>query len=331
MARILAYLTRFRGTTGFGYGVGVATLLVALAVRMQLDPFLPAGFPFLTFFPAVILTTLIGGLGPGIATAAASGLASWYFFIPPAYSFELTPGGSVALGFYAFVVGVDIAVIHVMNRALERLAEERNRSAALTRQTQTMFSELQHRVSNNLQLVSSLLLIQKAEVADPVARRALEEAGGRLATLGRLHRRLHDPSRDGLDMAGFLRELCDDVFETAGTRGIACRVSATGVDIPQDQLIPLALIVTELVSNALEHGFAGGGPGTVWVDLREDAAGRDLHLTVRDDGAGLPPGFSLDAPASLGLHIVQSLAAQIDGRLSVAGTSGAAFTLTFPR
>lgn len=236
----------------------------------------------------------------------------------------------LALGFYAVVVGVDIAVIHVMNRALERLAEERNRSARLMHQTQTMFSELQHRVSNNLQLVSSLMLVQQAEVTDPAARRVLAEACGRLATLGRLHRRLHDPARNGADMAGFLRGLCDDVFESSGARGIDCQVSAADLDIPQDQLIPLALIAAELVSNALEHGFANGGPGTVWVDLREDPVRRDVRLTVRDNGAGLPPGFSLETQNSLGLHIVRTLAVQIGGRLSIAVASGTVCTLTLP-
>ncbi|MDQ2102741.1 sensor histidine kinase [Azospirillum isscasi] len=299
---------------------GLAAFVAALVVRLALDNRLPAGFPFLTFFPAVIVTTFLAGLWPGILTALLSGLASWYFFLGDGQSLTLTPGGALALGFFGLVVAVDIAVIHIMTVALERLAEERNRSARLTHQTQVMFSELQHRVSNNLQLASSLITIQKSKVKDPDAHRALEEAAGRLSTLGRLHRRLHAPHDGPMDMEPFLRELCEDILKTSGAERIGCTVSATRSDLPPDTLIPLALILTELVSNALEHGFPDGQAGRITVDLR--AGGGGLVLTVRDDGAGLPDGFALTRPSSLGLQIVTSLAAQIGGTFSMTGSPG---------
>ncbi|WP_448205986.1 sensor histidine kinase [Azospirillum sp. sgz302134] len=311
---------------------GALAFLVALAVRLSIDESLPPGFPFLTFFPAVILTTMLAGLWPGILTAVLGGTAAWLLFIDqPDGGLALTPGALLAMGFYSFVVAVDIAVIHIMNVALDRLAAERNRSAALTRQTQVMFAELQHRVSNNLQVVSSLLTIQQAKVEDPAARRALEEASGRLATLGRLHRKLHDPNRGDTSMAEFLTDLCHDVLDGAGARHILCPVGAVDVDIPADRLIPLALILTELVSNALEHGFADRPGGTIWVDLRNGDGDGLLELTVRDDGAGLPEGFSLDMPTSLGLQLVEALAAQLDGRFGMAGSAerGTTATLVF--
>lgn len=316
----LAKLSRLRGHRGLGFMFGLATFAVALLSRLALDDKLPAGFPFLTFFPAVIVTTFLAGLWPGILTALLSGLASWYFFLGTSQSLELTPGSALALVFFGLVVAVDIAVIHVMTVALERLAEERNRSARLTHQTQVMFSELQHRVSNNLQLASSLITIQKSKVKDPDARRALEEAAGRLSTLGRLHRRLHAPQDGPMDMEPFLRELCQDILKTSGAERIDCTVSAVVYDLPPDTLIPLALIAAELISNALEHGFPDGQAGRIDVELR--AGDSDLVLTVRDDGAGLPDGFTLTRPSSLGLQIVTSLAAQIGGTFSMTGSPG---------
>lgn len=316
----LAQLSRLRGHRGLGIMFALATFAVALMARLALDDRLPAGFPFLTFFPAVIVTTFLAGLWPGILTALLSGLASWYFFLGPNQSLDLTPGSALALGFFGLVVAVDIAVIHIMNVALERLAEERNRSARLTQQTQVMFSELQHRVSNNLQLASSLIAIQKSKVKDPEARRALEEAAGRLSTLGRLHRRLHAPHDGPMDMEPFLRELCEDILKTSGAERIDCTVRAAESDLPPDTLIPLALILAELVSNALEHGFPNGEAGRIGVDLRADEG--ELVLTVHDDGAGLPDGFSLTRPSSLGLKIVNSLAAQIGGTFSMTGSRG---------
>ena len=333
MPASLIKLSLLRKKRGLGFAFGLLSVLVALVARFAIDKHLPPGFPFLTFFPAVILTTVLAGLWPGILTAMLSGGAAWYFFIGEPYSFAVGPGGILALGFYTAVVAVDIAVIHIMTVALERLAAERNRSAMLTRQTQVMFSELQHRVSNNLQLVSALILIQQAQVKDPAARRALEEASGRLATLGRLHRKLHDPNRREIAMAQFLTELCHDVLDSFGARHILCRVSAVETDIPQDKLIPLALIVTELVSNALEHGFAGGRGGTIRVELRHGNRDCDrdgaMVLAVCDDGVGLSDGFRLDEPTSLGLQLVQALATQLDGDFHMKSGSGTTCTLVF--
>lgn len=333
MPASLSKLSQLRRNRGIGFAFGFLAVLVALVVRIAIDEHLPPGFPFLTFFPAVILTTVLAGLWPGILTAMLSGGAAWYFFLGDPYSFATGPGGPLALGFFTAVVAVDIAVIHIMTVALERLAVERNRSAMLTRQTQVMFSELQHRVSNNLQLVSSLILIQQAQVEDPAARRALEEASGRLATLGRLHRKLHDPNRRETSMAQFLTDLCHDVLDSFGARHILCRVTAVEADIPQDKLIPLSLIVTELVSNALEHGFANRSGGTVRVELRHGYRDGDrdgtLVLAVCDDGVGLPDGFRLDELASLGLLLVQALATQLDGDFHMKSGSGTTCTLVF--
>ncbi len=333
MPASLSTLSQLRRSLRLGLLFSLGFVLVALVVRIAIDAHLPPGFPFLTFFPAVILTTVLAGLWPGILAALLSGAAAWYFFIGEPYSFAVGPGGVLALGFFTAVVAVDIAVIHIMNVALERLAEERNRSAMLTRQTQVMFSELQHRVSNNLQLVSSLILIQQAQVKDPAACRALEEASGRLATLGRLHRKLHDPNRREISMTQFLTELCHDVLDSSGAHHILCRVTAVEVDIPQDKLIPLALIVTELVSNALEHGFANGSGGTIQVELRHGNRDGDqdgtMVLAVCDDGAGLPDGFRLDEPASLGLQLVLALTTQLDGDFHMKSGSGTTCTLVF--
>jgi two-component system, sensor histidine kinase PdtaS len=321
-----------RNHIAFGHIFGLVAFFVAFGLRFLVEGMLPPGFPFLTFFPAVILTTYLVGLWPGIMTAVLSGLAAWYFFIAPTYSFVLNGGGTLALGFYAFIVSVDIAVIHIMNQALKQLASERNRSAELTRQTQTMFSELQHRVSNNLQLVSALMLLQEGKIEDPAALEVLADARNRLSTLGRLHRKLYDSSRNTIEIGSFLRDLCHDILIASGAEAIECRVTAANIAIPPEKLIPLALIVTELVSNSLEHGFAERRCGTISIDLSTDEgeSGREYILTVQDDGAGLPAGFDLDHTDSLGLQIVKSLASQLSGRFSMAGGQGTQCRLILP-
>lgn len=326
MAEFRLGLSSLRRYPLAGYTLGCVLSAVSLALRLALNEALPSGFPYLTFFPAVILTAFVAGTGPGILAAILSGLAAWWFFIPPVNSFGLNPGAGLALGFYAVIVAIDIALIHAMCHALQRLDEERLRSTELGRQAQVMFSELQHRVSNNLQVVSSLLQIQAAKTTDCDALKALEEASARIATLGRLHRMLHNPAEQGMDMGEFLRTLCREVIDAAGAHGIDWSVAAEPVSIATDKLVPTALIVTELLSNALEHGFPDGRRGHIAVSLRPHAGG--FHLTVRDNGAGLPDGFELDQQTSLGLQIVRALARQIGGAVTMEGDGGTACTLS---
>src|SRR6185369_2976586 len=125
----------------------------------------------------------------------------------------------------------------------------------------------------------------------------------------------------------FVEELAHDVLAASGASNIVCLVSAADAVIPEDKLIPLALIVTELISNALEHGFAGRNSGSIRIDLR--AEGDERVLTVADDGGGLPAGFSVEAAPSTGLRIVRSLANQINGRFTMEDSDGATCRLVF--
>lgn len=297
------------------WSVALATFLAATALRFWLDSELPFGIPYLTFFPAVILTAFLAGLVPSIVVGVASGLTAWFYFLPPYRSFELQFDTTLSLLLFFVVVAVDIAVIHVMFRALEELHREKERSAGLAEQRELMFRELQHRVSNNLGVVSALLNLQRADIKDEKAQQALSEAAMRLALISKIHRKLHDPASAGLGLGNFMEELCHDVLEASGARNVVCLVSAEETRLAPERAVPFSLIVAELISNALEHGFGEGTSGTIRVDLTK--AGEDHVLTVSDDGSGIPDGFSVEAGAGMGLKIVQSLAAQLDGRFDM--------------
>ena len=104
------------------YSVAIAFVLIALLARFELADMLPAnGFPFLTFFPAVLLAAYLAGLGPGLLTSALSVLAAWFFFVQPERSLVLTGPDLVALVFFAVILLIDCVVIHVMKLALARV------------------------------------------------------------------------------------------------------------------------------------------------------------------------------------------------------------------
>lgn len=302
----------------------------ALALRYAAEPLLPIGYPFVTFFPAVILASFLFGVRPGMFAAILCGGLSWYCFIPPHGSFAMNPAVAVALLFYTTVVTVDILLIHYMQRANFHLAVERERNRTLADNRELLFSELQHRVSNNLQVVAAMLALQRRHVDHDDARRALDDASSRVALVGRISRALYDPSGAGQDIATFLKSLTHDVVEASGRTDVTVNVSAPdGVVIESDIVVPLALVVAEAVSNAIEHGLPDCA-GTVAVMLEQDQGAVTLH--VADDGCGLAPGFQLGEGGSLGLRIANALAGQLGGRFSLSpgAQNGAVASLHLP-
>ena len=309
--------------------IAVVSFLFAFGLRYLIDDILPQGFPFLTFFPAVILTTFIGGLGPGMLVVVASALASWFFFIPPFNGFGIDGPAALALGFFVAVAIVDVAIIHLMFKWLLALDREREFSRQLASSRDLMFQEMQHRISNNLSVVSSLLRMQRRAVQDEAAIKALDAAATRLALISRIHRKLHNPDGQQLPFAAFLEDLCRDMLEAAGEQGnITCMVQGDELYLSSDRAVPVALIVAELVSNSLEHGFRGRQEGTIKVDLRKQS-NEEVVLTISDDGAGLPDGFDLASVRSLGLLVARQLSEQIGASFSMLSAEGSVSEIRF--
>ncbi|WP_158292371.1 ATP-binding protein [Paracraurococcus ruber] len=127
-----------------GYAIALVAFGLAFALRLALAEVLPpAGFPFLTFFPAVLLTAFFGGLGPGLLASALSVLTAWHVFLPPAWSFQLKGAAdAIALGFFGVILLVDCIVIHLMTRSLARVREERARSDGLAAELALRLTEL---------------------------------------------------------------------------------------------------------------------------------------------------------------------------------------------
>ena len=309
------------------WAFAAAAFLVALGIRFAFVGISDIGAPYFTFIPAIILTTYFSGLLPAIAISVASLFAARYFFVSPQYSFSFTDASGLSFSLFALVAAIDIAIVSIMKRALDQLDAERIKSAALAEQRETMFRELQHRVSNNLAIVSALLNLEKATITDERAKQALTEASNRLALISRIHRKLHDPAGSQRSFGPFMQDLCRDVLDASGVTNVDCVVSAAEATIAPDKLIPLSLIVNELISNALEHGLANQRRGTIKINF--DRNGPDQVLTVADDGMGLPPDFSLEQTSGLGLHIVQALSQQLQGRFAMEGGRGTTCRIVF--
>jgi two-component system, sensor histidine kinase PdtaS len=176
--------------------------------------------------------------------------------------------------------------------------------------------EIHHRVKNNLQTVAALLRLQARRIDVPEGRAALEEAVRRVGSIAIVHETLSqtfDEDVDFDDIADRLRVMVSEV----SSRGGSVSTSRTGSfgTIDGDIATPLAMVLTELLQNAVEHGF-GDAAGTIAVSAQR-LVGR-LHVTVEDNGSGLPEGFDIDSSTSLGLSIVRTLVeSELDGMLEM--------------
>jgi two-component sensor histidine kinase len=298
---------------------------VSFALRYLLDDWLPVGFPFLTFFPAVTIASFISSSRAGVLTAVFCGILAYVFFIAPT---GVAWGGALAMTFYAVVTGTDLTLLQLMRMALKRLDASRKRSEYLAEQNRLMFHELQHRVSNSLQVVGSILKMQERALKDPTAKSALAAASARLRVISGIQRQLHNPDRQSADITALLTALLPEVAQGSGleARGEVV-VQGAPLVLDPDRITPVGLVVVELVSNALEH--AGEG---VKITVTVMVSAEEAVLEVVDDGAGLPEGFDAAAAPSLGLRLAMQFAAQLAGRLEFdqAPAGGTRAALHFP-
>ena len=244
-------------------------------------------------------------------------------------------------GSFAGYIGscIDISEIREAQRELQRTSDElevrvherTEELARRVREREVLIREVHHRVKNNLQLVSSLLNMQGRQLKEGRLRQALEECQGRVQTIALIHQRLYQ-SRDlaRVIFSDYASSLAASVFQAIGATpsAIELDVSVEEVSLSVERAIPCGLILNELITNAVKHGFPDGRRGTVRVDLRRLAAGR-LLLAVTDDGVGLPPSLDVRDTSSLGLQLVCTLAEQLDADLRIERDVGAAFIVEF--
>jgi two-component sensor histidine kinase len=185
-----------------------------------------------------------------------------------------------------------------------------------------LLKELNHRVKNNLQLVTSLLKLQGSRHEEPAVAELVDQASRRIAAIAAVHGSLYQGERLGsLEFSAYLRELCERLvasFLEEGQGRVRLAVKAEPLELKVDQAIPLGLIVNELVTNAFKHGFAQGGVGTVRIRL-QPLAGETWRLEVVDEveAAGEGPPLELAPSSGLGMQLVEGFARQLGGTVQV--------------
>jgi two-component sensor histidine kinase/DNA-binding response OmpR family regulator len=219
----------------------------------------------------------------------------------------------------------------ILHARLQRDAHERAISAALAAK-EVLLQEVHHRVKNNLQIISSLLNMYADGLPDQ-AQQALDESQRRVRSMALVHEQLYSRDRpDELDFAEYATSLASEILTafSVDSGAIRLRFELEPVLLSIDQAVPCALILNELITNAVKYAFPDHRGGEILVTLNDCGENR-IRLRVADDGIGFPPGFDRTECRSLGLRIVDILTYQLNGTIEFGPGPGADFQLTFVR
>jgi two-component sensor histidine kinase len=208
--------------------------------------------------------------------------------------------------------------LHAMAETIDRRDVELN--AALATKT-ALTREVNHRVKNNLQIVTSLLTLQADRVADTWARDALGQAKARIAALGLIHRVLyeHDTHNETgtVNLRLLMVELCPQLRAANRARSnVTLTCECDDFDLSVDQAVPLTLFIVEAVTNAFRHGYADQRSGS--IDVAMTLTDGQMHLCVDDDGDGYA---AADPVGKMGFELMNAFATQLSGTLEVSSTA----------
>lgn len=210
---------------------------------------------------------------------------------------------------------------------ITRLREYERSLRKSLKEKEVMLREIHHRVKNNLQIISSLLNLQKYCIKDERAAEVFTDSVNRVKSMAMIHEKLYQSeSLADLPFSDYIVDLVSEIRSNYPEKRISVSYDMEDVHLDINRAIPAGLIVNEAVTNAMKHAFKSEGELIIRLFLRE---GR-VHVEVEDDGPGLPADFDTDTGGSLGMDLMRNLAGQLDGELRISGDDGVRVSLIFP-
>ncbi|MEM6612589.1 MAG: histidine kinase dimerization/phosphoacceptor domain -containing protein, partial [Cyanobacteria bacterium P01_C01_bin.72] len=221
--------------------------------------------------------------------------------------------------------------ISIANAKLYKDLENHASVQKSLQQKEILLKEIHHRVKNNLFVVSSLLDFQNSYIDDPEVRKLLENCQNRITAMAMVHQHLYGNSElDRINFADYIQSLLNNLAYSQGSkeRNINLTLDLDPIELNIESANPCGLIVNELVSNALEHGFRDRASGNIWLKLKHNLDNQ-IVLTIEDDGVGFKPDKNLQNSDSLGLELVCTLVEQIEGQISLDKSAGTKIEIIF--
>ena len=192
-----------------------------------------------------------------------------------------------------------------------------------------LLQEIHHRVKNNMQIISSLLNLQITYLDDEEAVNLLKESQNRVRSMAIIHEKLYQ-SNDftKINLSEYINSLVNGLFYSYSIKKtIHSIINIDNVELNIETAVPVGLILNELISNSLKHGFKKGN-GEVYIKLK--AVNDKYEMVVGDNGTGFPKDLDFRKTESLGLQLVNNLVNQIDGVIKMSTDQGTEFKIIFP-
>jgi two-component system, sensor histidine kinase PdtaS len=220
-----------------------------------------------------------------------------------------------------FLVGI------IGTQTYNRVRAEREHS----RRVETLLRELNHRVKNNLQILSSIFTLQVQQQTDETILLAMKSGEGRVNAMALIHKKLYnDQGSLDIRIKEYIHELVQYLVHSYGfnNRSLRLSVHVEEIKLDVDKVIRIGLIVNELVSNAFKYAYANQDLPQLDVHIAHEAG--QIQVEVRDNGAGLPEAFDVESAQSFGLRMIRTFVRELRGKLAVNNQGGARFMLNIP-
>jgi PAS domain S-box-containing protein len=195
------------------------------------------------------------------------------------------------------------------------------------REKDTLLKEIQHRVKNNLQMITALIRIEARNARGKMDTAPFDRLAGRIESIQLLYASLSDHGKgDEIDLGIYLSEIASSVLRSHAIEGIRLDLKVDAYPVSVNVAMPTGLVVNELLTNALKHAFAGRDGGTITLHSLSD--GNGCRVVVADDGVGLPEGESWPKPGKLGALIVESLRDNAKAQFKIESNPGQGMRVT---
>ncbi len=224
----------------------------------------------------------------------------------------------------------DNALVEELKR---QLREVRGQHKADLVEMDLLRQEIHHRVKNNLQIVSSILTLNTEQVTNPEVEEVLKLTRSRIDTISLIHKKLYEANQlSGIDMKDYVSNQILDQFHifSKRSRKISLDLDLQPVFLSVDRAIHCALLINELVVNAIWHAFDGRDQGRLTLVLKP-SGNEQVMLNVADDGVGLPEHIEPCQTRTVGLRMVHNFILRLGGTLELSRVNGTRYKIEFPR
>jgi two-component sensor histidine kinase len=285
-----------------------------------------AGFRF-ALASAVI--NLLTGIAFGVAYA--QGWIAWYFLKDYTLVSWIIQSSNIFMICVMFAIANSILIKGVNATFIALNATEEKIRASLE-EKETLIGELYHRTKNNMQVISSLLMLHSSEIADVKAKAVMKEIETKIRSMSLVHKKLYQ-SRNlaSIDMAEYVRELVALLIKSNDLTAdeIAFDAHLENISFPIDTAIPCGLVMNEIITNSLKYAFPEGRNGTISVRLKM-ADAETVELAIADDGVGVGGGFDPERDGKMGIRTIMLIVRhQLRGDIRFEGGNGVSYLIRF--